>query len=114
MGHPPLGQRGDDARGQGGFHLSRPRSRDFALFAFGGNGGIHAAALARELGMASDRAARRRVFGAVGLLFTDHEVSRSAAWPPLADDAETLAAITRALARLDADVPGPNWARIRH
>ncbi|GHC89354.1 hydantoinase/oxoprolinase family protein [Novosphingobium pokkalii] len=80
--------------------------RDFALFAFGGNGGIHAAALARELGMAQVIVPPGAgVFSAVGLLFTDHEVSRSAALGrPLADDAETLAAITRALARLDADV----------
>ncbi|SFF78957.1 N-methylhydantoinase A [Novosphingobium sp. CF614] len=52
--------------------------RDFALFAFGGNGGIHAAALARELGMAKVIVPPGAgVFSAVGLLFTDHEVSRS-------------------------------------
>jgi N-methylhydantoinase A len=55
--------------------------RDFTLFAFGGNGGVHAVELARELQM-------RRVivppgagvFSAVGLLFADIEVSRSAAY----------------------------------
>jgi N-methylhydantoinase A len=62
--------------------------RDFALFAFGGNGGIHAAALARELGMAQVIVPPGAgVFSAVGLLFTDHEVSRSAAlgrpWPTM-------------------------------
>ena len=55
--------------------------RDFTLFAFGGNGGVHAVELARELQM-------RRVivppgagvFSAVGLLFADIEVARSAAY----------------------------------
>jgi N-methylhydantoinase A len=55
--------------------------RDFALFAFGGNGGIHAAALATELDM-------RRiivppgagVFSAVGLLHADFEVAHSASF----------------------------------
>ena len=61
--------------------------RDFALFAFGGNGGVHAAALAHELQM-------RRVivppgagvFSAVGLLFTDIEVAQSAACLRAMDD----------------------------
>lgn len=55
--------------------------RDFTLFAFGGNGGVHAVELARELQI-------RRVivppgagvFSAVGLLFADIEVARSAAY----------------------------------
>jgi len=55
--------------------------RDFTLFAFGGNGGVHAAALARELQM-------RRVvvppgagvFSAVGLLFADMEVAQASAY----------------------------------
>ena len=55
--------------------------RDFILFAFGGNGGIHAVALARELQI-------RRVvvppaagvFSAVGLLCADLEAARSAAF----------------------------------
>jgi N-methylhydantoinase A len=63
--------------------------RDFTLFAFGGNGGVHAAALARELQM-------RRVvvppaagvFSAVGLLFSDIEAAQSAAFAnPVADSA---------------------------
>jgi N-methylhydantoinase A len=63
--------------------------RDFTLFAFGGNGGIHAAALADELQM-------RRVivppgagvFSAVGLLFADLEAVRSMAFlRPLAAEA---------------------------
>jgi N-methylhydantoinase A len=55
--------------------------RDFTLFAFGGNGGIHAVALARELQM-------RRVvvppaagvFSALGLLLADFEVTESRVW----------------------------------
>jgi len=55
--------------------------REFTLFAFGGNGGIHAAALAEELQM-------RRVivppaagvFSAVGLLCADREAVRSTAF----------------------------------
>ena len=55
--------------------------RDFTLFAFGGNGGIHAAALADDLQM-------RRVivppaagvFSAVGLLCADLEAARSTAF----------------------------------
>ncbi len=61
--------------------------RDFTLFAFGGNGGVHAAALARELQI-------RRVvvplgagvFSAVGLLFANIEVTRSIAFPRALDD----------------------------
>ena len=55
--------------------------RDFTLFAFGGNGGIHAAALAADLGMGRVIVPPGAgVFSAVGLLFTDHEVSHTAAW----------------------------------
>jgi N-methylhydantoinase A len=62
--------------------------RDFILFAFGGNGGVHAAALARELQI-------RRVvvppgagvFSAVGLLFANIEVARSVAFPRPLEDA---------------------------
>jgi N-methylhydantoinase A len=62
--------------------------RDFTLFAFGGNGGVHAAALARELQI-------RRVvvppgagvFSAVGLLFANIEVTRSVAFPRPLEDA---------------------------
>jgi N-methylhydantoinase A len=55
--------------------------RDFTLFAFGGNGGIHAAALARELGMARVVVPPAAgVFSAVGLLLADFEVSQSAAF----------------------------------
>jgi N-methylhydantoinase A len=69
--------------------------RDFTLFAFGGNGGVHAAALAFELQM-------RRVivppaagvFSAVGLLCADLETVRSAAFlRPL--NAESMAETSR-------------------
>jgi N-methylhydantoinase A len=55
--------------------------RDFTLFAFGGNGGIHAAALARELQMTRVVVPPAAgVFSAVGLLLADFEVSESAAF----------------------------------
>jgi N-methylhydantoinase A len=78
--------------------------RDFTLFAFGGNGGVHAASLARELQM-------RRVivppgagvFSAVGLLFTDIEVTQSAACPmPLGEAA--AADLNRRFGVLEAKV----------
>lgn len=75
--------------------------REFTLFAFGGNGGIHAAALALDLGM-------RRVivppaagvFSAVGLLCADHEAVRSIAFlRPL--DADALRAAADRCAELE-------------
>ncbi|MCC6826809.1 MAG: hydantoinase/oxoprolinase family protein [Novosphingobium sp.] len=80
--------------------------RDFALFAFGGNGGIHAVALAGELGMARVIVPPGAgVFSAVGLLFTDHEVSRSLAFGrPLAGDDDALGAMQAAFARLEQTV----------
>lgn len=85
--------------------------REFTLFAFGGNGGIHAAALAQELQI-------RRiivppaagVFSAVGLLCADREVVRSAAYLAPLDAASVATAAGRclvleqqALAQLGAD-----------
>lgn len=55
--------------------------RDFTMFAFGGNGGVHAAALAQDLQMKRvviPRAAG--VFSAVGLLCADHQAVRSQAF----------------------------------
>ena len=73
--------------------------RDFTLFAFGGNGGVHAVALARELQMKRVVVPPAAgVFSAVGLLFADFEVSRSAAF--LKPVEET--AIASMIARLDA------------
>lgn len=55
--------------------------RDFNLFAFGGNGGIHAAALATELQMQKVIVPPAAgVFSAVGLLCADHEAVRSIAF----------------------------------
>ena len=55
--------------------------REFILFAFGGNGGIHAAALAAELQMKSVIVPPAAgVFSAVGLLCADHEAVRSIAF----------------------------------
>lgn len=61
--------------------------RDFNLFAFGGNGGIHAAALATELQMQKVIVPPAAgVFSAVGLLCADHEAVRSIAFlRPLED-----------------------------
>jgi N-methylhydantoinase A len=62
--------------------------RDFTLFAFGGNGGVHAAALAADLGMTRVLVPPAAgVFSAVGLLLADFEVSHAAAWlRPLCDE----------------------------
>ena len=62
--------------------------RDFTLFAFGGNGGIHAAALAADLGMTRVLVPPAAgVFSAVGLLLADFEVAHAAAWlKPLRDE----------------------------
>ena len=52
--------------------------RSFTLFAFGGNGGIHAAALARELGMRQVVVPPAAgVFSALGLLFANVELDQS-------------------------------------
>ena len=87
--------------------------RDFTLFAFGGNGGIHAAALAGELDMAHVIVPPGAgVFSAVGLLFADFEVSHSLAWlHELTDGAvETLGTALagledKVLAEMGRDLP---------
>ena len=69
--------------------------REFTLFAFGGNGGIHAAALADELQMQRVIVPPAAgVFSAVGLLCADLEAVRSTAFlRPL--DAESVAEASR-------------------
>jgi N-methylhydantoinase A len=68
--------------------------REFSLFAFGGNGGIHAANLARELEIRCVLVPPAAgVFSAVGLLSADREASRSVAF------LQALAAPSVALAR---------------
>ncbi len=87
--------------------------RDFTLFAFGGNGGIHAAALAAELDMTRVIVPPGAgVFSAVGLLFADFEVSHSLAWRHQLDDdaGDALgAALTslqaKVLAEMRSDIP---------
>ena len=77
--------------------------RDFTLFAFGGNGGIHAAALADDLQMSRviiPPAAG--VFSAVGLLCADLEAVRSAAFLRRLD-ADSVAEVTQRCRELEQD-----------
>ena len=78
--------------------------RDFALMAFGGSGGVHAMALAREL------RARRvivppagGVFSAVGLLLANLELNLSRAFPGLAA-AMDLAEMGRVYGEIEAEI----------
>lgn len=78
--------------------------RDFTLFAFGGNGGIHAVALARELQMKRVVVPPAAgVFSAVGLLFADFEVARSSAFLQVVDEA-SVATMNDVLLRLEESV----------
>ena len=64
--------------------------RDFTLLAFGGNGGMHAAALARELNIGRVIVPPGAgVFSAVGLLVADYEMGRSLSLSLLLKDGET-------------------------
>jgi len=70
--------------------------RDFSLFAFGGNGGIHAAHLARELEITRVLVPPAAgVFSAVGLLCADREASRSAAFLQTLDTSSEILARQR-------------------
>ncbi len=78
--------------------------RDFALMAFGGSGGVHAMALARELG------ARRvivppagGVFSAVGLLLANLELNLSRAFPGLAAEMD-LGKMERVYTEIEAEI----------
>jgi N-methylhydantoinase A len=78
--------------------------RDFTLFAFGGNGGIHAVALARELQMKRVVVPPAAgVFSAVGLLFANFEVSRSAAFLKRAGR-DTFSSMTAIFEKLQREV----------
>ncbi len=99
--------------------------RDFALMAFGGSGGVHAMALAREL------KARRvivppagGVFSAVGLLLANLELNLSRAFPGLAA-AMDLGEVERVYGKIEAEIvsrlgyPRPEvslsrWADMRY
>lgn len=78
--------------------------RDFTLFAFGGNGGIHAAALARSLGISRVvLPPGAGVFSALGLLFADVETNASAAFLRRLTESAP-AALEAVYGRLEADV----------
>jgi N-methylhydantoinase A len=93
--------------------------RDFSLFAFGGNGGIHAASLAVELQIRRVIVpAAAGVFSAVGLLFADREALRSAAFlqPLTAANvarARERCAVLERQARADLDEPAAATVRWR-
>lgn len=84
--------------------------RDFTLFAFGGNGGVHAAQLARDLGMQRIVVPPAAgVFSAVGLLLADMQIraSKSFLRRLSAADPEALCEAYAALeARLAEDFAG--------
>jgi N-methylhydantoinase A len=83
--------------------------REFTLFAFGGNGGIHAAALAEELGMTRVIIPPGAgVFSAIGLLCADHEAVRSIAYlqPLSAQSVAGIATHCRALEQQALDELG--------
>jgi N-methylhydantoinase A len=78
--------------------------REFTLFAFGGNGGIHAAALAQSLGISRVvLPPGAGVFSALGLLFADVETNASAAFLRRLSDSSPDALET-VYQRLEADV----------
>lgn len=87
--------------------VSTYRGRDprhFTLFAFGGNGGIHAGSLARSLGIRHVvLPPGAGVFSALGLLFADVETNTSAAFLKRLDQA-VPADIDAVYASLAADV----------
>jgi N-methylhydantoinase A len=77
--------------------------RDFTLFAFGGNGGIHAAALAGDLQMSRVIVPPAAgVFSAVGLLCADLEAVRSTAFLR-ALDADSAAEVAQRCRDLEQD-----------
>ena len=77
--------------------------RDFTLFAFGGNGGVHAAALADELQMCRVIVPPAAgVFSAVGLLCADLEAVRSIAFLRTLD-AESAAEVANRCQQLEQD-----------
>jgi N-methylhydantoinase A len=78
--------------------------RDFTLLAFGGNGGMHAAALARELNIGRVIVPPGAgVFSAVGLLVADYEMGRSLSLSLLMKDGETEL-LEKAFSDLEASV----------
>jgi N-methylhydantoinase A len=79
--------------------------REFALLSFGGAGGLHAAQVADELGIAQVIFPRdASTFSAYGILHSDivHDVSRSRIIPAMPDHLAEIAAICRELRDLGA------------
>jgi N-methylhydantoinase A len=80
--------------------------RDFAMFAFGGNGGVHAVDLARALQVREVIVPiAAGVFSAVGLLFAKIEVNETAAFLRLASEA-SVDEVTRGFDALKRKVAG--------
>jgi len=78
--------------------------RDFALLAFGGNGGIHAVSMARELEIGRILVPPAAgVFSALGLLLADVELALSRSFLRLMGDVD-LAALDAAFRTLEAEV----------
>jgi N-methylhydantoinase A len=92
----------------------------FTLLPFGGAGGVHAAAVAEELGMGRILVPPRPgAFSALGLICTDvvHDYMRSEFRPLLqidADHAEEMFASLKAKARADIEAEGLNAAHARY
>ena len=92
--------------------------RDFTLFCFGGNGGVHGAMIARELEMSRVVVPPAAgVYSAVGLLFADFEATRSRAFLGLldADTAPRAEALLRemeaeVLNELEEEAPEVRWS----
>lgn len=80
--------------------------RDFTLLAFGGNGGMHAAPLARELNIGRVIVPPGAgVFSAVGLLFADYEMGRTISFSaPLPEDAASMAELDHAYTALETAI----------
>ena len=78
--------------------------RDFALLAFGGNGGVHGVELARVLRISKMIVPPAAgVFSAVGLLNADRELNLTAAFPATIG-AVDLAAAERSFGELEAEI----------
>ncbi len=78
--------------------------RDFTLFCFGGNGGVHGAMIARELEMSRVVVPPAAgVYSAVGLLFADFEATRARAYLGLLTE-DTAPEVEALLSEMEAEV----------
>jgi N-methylhydantoinase A len=97
-------RRQHDARGEGGVHHRGRDPADFVLMAFGGNGGIFAAELARQLQMRCVLVPPGAgVFSAIGLTRVDKEFSRTHVFISRVDRMDTCA-FNRTLRTLEREV----------